>query len=76
MVYQSSGTWLGLGAPTEGPPLERGSCLPHSHLPYRRHHMSRQYNKAEKRARRERRIDRLKTKIKELKAVGKKKVKA
>ena len=38
--------------------------------------MSRQYNKAEKRARRERRIDRLKTKIKELKAAGKKKVKA
>ena len=38
--------------------------------------MSRQYNKAEKRARRERRIDRLKTKIKELKAVGKKKAKA
>ena len=35
--------------------------------------MSRQYNKAEKRARRERRIDRLKIKVKALKAAGKKK---
>ena len=35
--------------------------------------MSRQYNKAEKRTRRERRIDRLKTKAKEATAAGKKK---
>lgn len=37
--------------------------------------MSRQYNKAEKRTRRENRIKRLKAKVKVLKAAGKKKAK-
>ncbi len=38
--------------------------------------MSRQYNKAEKNTRRLRRIERLKAKVKVLKAAGKKKAKA